>query len=348
MRAELLPYLWCPDCHADLHIEHAVTSGKTIVKGDVVCGKCAVRFPITEGVPDFVGSHGTDVEQTTEGFAGNWDAYNHVILSNELLNRELFSDWIWPLRTTHFEDKVVVEAGCGMGRWLRLAAEHRPGILIGFDYSSIVRTAARNVSHLERVHVIQADIFRLPIRPVADIQYSIGVVHHTPDPAKAFACLSQILAKDGVISCWVYGAENNEWITRFVDPIRRQVTSELPQAPLNFLSHAAALVLRGGAATYTLLGAPEWLPYRDYIVHLKRYPFDYMTHIIYDHLVPKIAHYISREEVSRWVNENRLFHVVSARNANSWRILGGRTAAAVDRAIAPTTSNDAGVVPPSA
>lgn len=334
MRDSLLAYLWCPACHGDLAVTEEVRSGRTIVGGALACVTCGARYPITEGVPDFVASDdAASVKQTTEGFADNWKHYNRVILSHEQLNRDLFADWIWPLQPTSFEDKVVVEAGCGMGRWLRLAAEHRPKVLIGFDYSTVAFTAQKNIAHLDNVHVVRADIYRLPIRPVADVLYSIGVVHHTPDPARAFACLQDVVADDGVSSTWVYGQENNGWITSFVDPIRTHVTSRLPATALQALSNVAALELRLASEVYAAVGAPAFLPYRDYLLHLREYPLTYMTHIVYDHLVPSLAHYLPREELLRW--SEGLAFVLSPRNANSWRLLAGRHAAAIRAAIAP-------------
>jgi SAM-dependent methyltransferase len=334
MRESLLDYLCCPACHGDLVLDGPVWSGRTIVAGHVACTACAARYPITEGVPDFVAANDAEsVQQTTEGFADNWKHYNRVILSNELLNRDLFADWIWPLQPTTFEGKVVYEAGCGMGRWLRLAAEHRPKVLIGFDYSTVAFTAQKNVAHLDNVHVVRADIFRLPLRPKAQVLYSIGVVHHTPDPARAFRCLENVVAEDGVISTWVYGKENNGWITTLVDPIRKHVTSRLPAPALQALSQLAALELRAASEAYAAVGAPRFLPYREYLLHLREYPLSYMTHIVYDHLVPSLAHYLPKEELLRWAEG--LAFVLSPRNANSWRLLVGRRSDAVRAAMAP-------------
>ena len=335
MRESLLEYLWCPECHGDLRLKDPRRAGRSVVSGRLDCAACSASFAIDRGVPDFVGADGDgDVEQTTKGFAGNWEKYNRTILANESLNRDLFDDWIWPLNPLSFEDKVVVEAGCGMGRWLRLAAEHRPKVLIGFDYSPVVHTAARNTAHLENVHVVRADIFRLPFRPVAEVSYSIGVVHHTPDPARAFSCLVDGLADDGVISCWVYGKENNGWIENVVDPVRKNVTSRLPPGILHALSGAAALQLRVMSEVYAAAGGAP-LPYKDYLLHLREYPLNYMTHIVYDHLIPTLAAYLPKEELRRWAQDKGLAYVLSPRNGNSWRLFAGRHGKAVASAAAP-------------
>jgi hypothetical protein len=101
---------------------------------------------------------------------------------------------------------------------------------------------------------------------------------------------------------------------------------------------AAAAQLRLVSSAYVASGAPSWLPYRDYMVHLKEYPFDYMSHIVYDHLVPSIANYLSRDEMLAWVNGTTLSWVLSPRNANSWRMLAARTPEALQRAIVPETA----------
>ena len=315
-------------------------SGRHVVSGALTCAPCARAYPIDRGVPDFV--RGADavaeVSQTTEGFAGNWREYNRVILSNELLNRELFADWVWPLAPTYLADKVVVEAGCGMGRWLCVAAAQSPRALIGFDYSTIAWTAFKNTAHLENVHVLRADIFHPPIRAIVDVQYSIGVVHHTPDPARAFASLQSLLNPTGVGSAWVYGKENNGWITRFIDPLRTHVTSRMPEPALHAIAVAAAAQLKLTSELYALSGPLAKLPYRDYLLHLRDYPLDYMSHIVFDHLVPSLAHYVPREEVESWARG--LPHLVTPRNGNSWRLLVGATEGAIAAAIEPLSLSD--------
>lgn len=335
MREALLEYIVCPSCKGTLVPEGVSWSGRSMVAGSLTCTGCRAPYPIIDGVPDFVQGGDGDVRQTTEGFADNWKQYNRVILANELLNRDLFADWIWPLRPSFMEDKVVVDAGCGMGRWLRLAAEHRPKALIGFDFSTVAFTAFKNTEYLQNVHLVRADIFHPPFAPVVDVVYSIGVLHHTPEPGRAFRSLLGILHEGGVLSSWVYGAENNGWITTFVDPIRKYVTSRLPHGALNLVSSTAAIELRIAAEIYALLGGPKWLPYREYILHLREYPLGYMTHIVYDHLVPSLARYIRREELLEWAEG--LSYVLSPRNANSWRLLAGRRRAAVCAAMAPLT-----------
>jgi SAM-dependent methyltransferase len=49
-------------------------------------------------------------------------------------------------------------------------------------------------------------LLNLPFRKKQfDIIFSLGVLHHTPDPREAFTNLSACLREQGIISLWVYG-----------------------------------------------------------------------------------------------------------------------------------------------
>src|SRR5258706_13173018 len=76
-------------------------------------------------------------------------------------------------------------------------------------------------------HVIQAHIYPLPLRAVFDYAFSLGVLHHLPDPRAGFKALAAKVKPGGHISAWIYGAENNGWIVRFVNPVREYVTSRM-------------------------------------------------------------------------------------------------------------------------
>ncbi len=332
MRDVLLETLRCPSCRGTLAVADGATEGPHVVRGRLVCGGCGEGWPIIDGVPDFVSARGAEaVEQTTSGFAVNWRRYSDVILAQPALNDELFRDWIAPMQPERFEGRMVLDAGCGMGRWLAAAAPHAPRQLIGFDYSEVAHAAFNNTRHLKHVHVVRADIFRLPFAPVFDACYSIGVVHHTPDPEGAFAALLEAVKPDGVLAVWVYGKENNEWIETVISPVRRVLTSRLPDPVLYGLSKVLTLQLAAAARTYArAFPTPTSFSYDAYARHLLKYPRAYLEHIVYDHLVPQLARYLSREEVESWAARRQLAFSLTSRNANSWRLIAARTPAALE------------------
>ena len=84
------------------------------------------------------------------------------------------------------------------------------------DLSDAVETAFAATRALENVHIVQADIYHLPFPRIFDYAFSVGVLHHLPDPLRGFKSLASKVKQGGHLSAWVYGAENNEWITRWV------------------------------------------------------------------------------------------------------------------------------------
>src|SRR3954451_16468177 len=81
------------------------------------------------------------------------------------------------------DDAVVLDAGCGMGRYLRIAAESRARLIVGLDVSQAVRAARDLTAGRSNVAVVQGDLLRPPFAPRSfDSIYSLGVIDHTPDP----------------------------------------------------------------------------------------------------------------------------------------------------------------------
>lgn len=343
MRESVLEFLRCPlpSCGSVLRVEAPPFEGEHVMHGHLVCTSSSCsgprRWPIVDGVPDFVlhhaHAHASAVEQTTSGFATNWQRYSDQIIAQPALNDELFRDWIKPVLPERFAGRAVVDAGCGMGRWLATSSPHGPRALVGFDYSPVVHTAFRNTRVLKNVHVVRADIFQAPFaRNAFDVGYSIGVVHHTPDPEGAFAALLDLVTADGALAVWVYGKENNAWIENVVSPLRARVTSRMPDAALHVLSKALTLQLALGAHAYAkAFPSPTSFSYDAYLRHLTKYPRGYLEHIVYDHLVPQLAQYLPREELERWAQQRSLRYALTSRNDNSWRLVVSRTQAGLDR-----------------
>lgn len=327
LKKNLLPYLVCPSCEAPLDLSVTKTEDGEILEGELRCTSCSSSFPITAGIPRFANLKKveSDKRATAAGFGWQWQ---HFTQEDERY-AEQFLGWIAPVTPEFFRDKVVLEGGCGKGRHTQLAARWGARDVIGIDLSVAVETAFAATRSLPNAHIIQADIYHLPLARKFDYAFSVGVLHHLPDPRGGFHALASKVKPGGHVSAWIYGAENNEWITRFVNPVREKITSRMDQRKLLQLSKLPAACVY--AATKLVYGPlnrsgsslARHLFYNDYLNAISNFGWREQHTIVFDHLVAPTAFYISREEFETWWRDINASDVeISWHNRNSWRGLG--------------------------
>src|SRR5262249_14115592 len=156
------------------------------------------------------------------------------------------------------EAKVVLDAGCGMGRYLRIAGESAAGLIVGLDVSGAVTAARELTAELPRVAVVRGDLLRPCFAPESfDLIYSLGVLDHTPDSRAAFLALARLLRPGGRIAIWVYSRQRPvlEWIMDW----QRAVSTRMPLGLLEPLCRWSAPV---GGLKRRLMASRRWLVHR--------------------------------------------------------------------------------------
>lgn len=333
MKPSVLEYLVCPDCQSDLECQGTAEANGEIETGSLYCSQCERRYPVLRGIPRFVTVErplrGENVE-TAAAFGWEWQEFSKL---HDLATYESqFLDWTHPIEAEFLEGKVVLDAGCGMGRFSLVSSTFGAKTVLAVDASDAVETAMDNARDYGNIHVIQADIHRLPLRRARDAQidfaFSIGVLHHLDDPQAGFDDLVRHLRRDGTIFAWVYGRESNGWLIHVVNPIRTMLTSRLPRRVLYALSWLITaglhpvlkLIYRPANAPRTPGWLRAFLPYNDYLAWLSQFQFRHNHHVIFDHLVAPVAFYIHQEAFEAWFHKAGVEIIdISWRNRNSWR-----------------------------
>jgi SAM-dependent methyltransferase len=322
LKRVLLSFLVCPACHSAFEARIDGAEGSEIMEGTLACTACGSTFPITRGIPRFLSAGlSEDQKATADAFGYEWTHYSRLTDAD----RREFLDWIAPLTPADFEDRVVLDAGCGKGRHIFLSAQFKARTVVGIDLSNAVEAAYQNTRALPNVHVVQADISHLPFAQPFDLAYSIGVLHHLPVPKEGFVALASHVKPGGRIAAWVYGKEGNLWIEKLVDPVRKNITSRLPRFMTRCLSFFPAVLLYAGLKLlYRPAVRRAWLkrllPYSDYLCSISSYSFAENFWNVFDQLVAPTAYYHSQEEVVDWFETIAGQQVtISRHNSNSWR-----------------------------
>lgn len=326
MRTSLLAHLCCPGCRCDLELQPGRRQGSEIITGTLRC-RCGEAYEIRDGVPRFVRALTGQQAHTARNFGTSWKIWRGI---DEERYRWQLLNWLPPLEPDDFRDRRVLDVGCGKGRHLRLTAKFGAREVIGVDLSEAVDVAYENTRTLENVHVIQADLNRLPLKGGYDLAYSIGVLHHTEDPQQSFQALQRQVRPGGTIACWVYGRENNGWIVSLINPIRTHVTRHLPARAVRAAATALAACIFTVIYTIYLPARALHLRlfYQEYMLYLRALGFGETCHIVYDHLIAPTAFYLRRGQVDRWFDDAGVSErTVTWVNRNSWAGVGLRKAA---------------------
>lgn len=249
-----------------------------------------------------------------ERFGYEWGKYSEIDKNYEIQ----FRRWVAPLKEADFKDKVVLDAGCGMGRnslWtLRWGAKK----VVAFDYDArSVEAAKRNLQEFgSRAEVAFKSIYEISWENEFDLAFSIGVIHHLENPERAIKNLVKALKPGGRLVIWVYSFEGNEWIVKLVNPVRIHVTSKLPVRLIHFLSYFASV--------------PLWLLVKifrgpsDYLRQLSTFKFRHVHSIVFDQLIPRVANYWTKDQAHDLLNipELRDVKIFRPENNMGWTVAG--------------------------
>lgn len=163
-------------------------------------------------------------------FALQWSRFktNQIdAVNGTRLSLRRFAETGWA--TEDLAGKLVLEAGCGAGRFTRVLAE-AGARLVTFDYSGAIDICRENNGWFPNVVYLQCDILEMPFRPGAfDYVFCHGVLQHTPDPKAAFMALARQVARGGRLSIDMYRKDGlvRPWKSKYLwRPLTRRMRPE--------------------------------------------------------------------------------------------------------------------------
>jgi SAM-dependent methyltransferase/uncharacterized protein YbaR (Trm112 family) len=321
MKEGALTFLACPTCGGRLDCE-VFEADREIRDGLLWCERCVARYPVISYVPRMVPSSfyaeaaiafdrryagrpsarlqpaelppaaGGHRAATATSFGFEWQqfsrfgwddpTYDRDRERRTFLRKSLF-------RPEELAGRLVLDAGCGNGRYAYQAARHGAEV-VGMDLSVSVDAARANTEGDPRIHIVQGDILRPPFRPeVFDSIFSIGVLMHTGDPAGAIKALAGCLAPRGSMAVRVYHRGNPVYET--LDHLLRRWSTRQPRDKLLAFAERSARVA-------TTLERLKLLRLLNQFVRLEAHP-----HCVFDWYSAPVATHHTYPEVRRWFLE---------------------------------------------
>jgi SAM-dependent methyltransferase/uncharacterized protein YbaR (Trm112 family) len=343
-----MQWLQCPACHGSLSLDARQGTGREITEGSLNC-RCGQRFPIIRGVPRFLPEElrhelpkyypefdGCDLiaakgegfvrrkadhikSSTLSRFGYEWNYFCDYDCNN-------FETFTAPLPMEFFRGKIGLDVGCGAGRHSKAASE-RGAEMIAIDLSTAVDAAYLNNAKNEGVHVVQADIYNLPIKENSfDFIFSLGVLHHLPDPQLGYRRLIPLLNEGGALFIWVYAYA----VRKVALELLRFISQRLSNANIKRMAYLCNLVDYGVFVNlYRLLSV---LPPMASLVRncspsrvkeYARHGFKVGYTDWFDRLSAPISNYYKRNEMREWLERSQLSNTRLDLVEDSWWWLYG-------------------------
>jgi SAM-dependent methyltransferase len=315
VRLSLLSILACPACGAALKfaaLDAHPRLADDVETGMLACVSCRLNYPIRGGIPRLRPPEAVpaDAAKTRESFGWEWLRYPGSRPADE---PTFLEETMIP--RGEFAGKLVLDAGCGMGRYsvvaLGLGAE-----VVAVDMSdSLIRVAAAAKKY-PKLHAVEGDLLRPPFKKgIFDLAYSQGVLHHTSDTRAAFKAVAALVKPRGLLSVWLYGkaARFEDFATNPIRPDRGWIVEHRRLAWwIVLLRHIFSDVVRVFTTrlpvpvTYalcyplTVLGAVPGLKYLTFSVEP-----DFQARLIenFDWVSPPYQWHHTKEELARWYAE---------------------------------------------
>ncbi|MGB9179699.1 MAG: class I SAM-dependent methyltransferase, partial [Pyrinomonadaceae bacterium] len=264
--------------------------------------------------------------ETAASFGYEWQAFSEMLPDYEANFRWYFERF----DEKFFEGKRVLDAGCGTGRHTFHMARAGAREVVSMDLSQAIEVAERNNRENPNTHFVQADIYHPPFPPESfDFVYSLGVLHHLPEPEKGFRSLLPLLREEEFINIYLYWNLEGEaaWrraLLRVVTGVRR-VTTRMPHALLQKLSWLIAagfeVAFVAPARALEKIPATRTLADRVPLGHYRKYSFRVLYTDQFDRFSAPIENRYSRAEVAAWFERAGLEDVIILGGAG-WRASG--------------------------
>lgn len=281
---------------------------------------------MSEARPDY---HNLD-EATVSGFGDEWNAFDQSKLSPADFSRWFDAYFgIFPFDTLP-PNSEGFDLGCGSGRWATGVA-NRVGKLHCIDPATkALDVARRNLANSTNVEFHHASATTIPLPDRSqDFGYSLGVLHHIPDPAAALNAAVQKLKPGAPFLAYLYYRFDNRpaWfraIWQASDTMRRLI-SRLPFPIRKLTAEAIAATVYWPLARLSYLAERSGYDVSNMPLSAYRHSSFYVMRTdALDRFGTRLEHRFTKAEIDMMMKDAGLRDIIFSDGEPYWVALGYR------------------------
>jgi len=302
-----------------------ITNEKLIEKDNYLMSKSS-KYPIVDGIPNFVGPLDFEEKQVSNAFGYKWTrskfGQDDHEFDSKLKKYMLEFMGLKEEDLLIFKDKVILDVGIGSGSSARLWASHAKEFH-GVDISKAIFKAKNALkTSIQNPILSRTDLNFLPYPNESfDIIVSNGVFHHTRNTKLAIGNVVKKIKRNGLLLFYIYKKKSP--LREFSDDYIRSKISDLPYdeawEEMKSITYFGKW-LNEKSITIDVPADLKILDIKKGKHDLQRFVykyffkcfwnetwgFDYSNLVNFDWYYPKFAWRHSKEEIIDWCNEFNL------------------------------------------
>lgn len=187
-------------------------------------------------------------EATVKGFGEEWQRFDQTELEdNEKL--EIFENYfkIFPWNSLPATGGIGMDVGCGSGRWASVVAPRVEKLYLLDASQNALAVAQKRLKNTNIEFICKPINENMFAENALDFAYSLGVLHHLPDTARAISAINKILKPGAPFLIFLYYKfDNKPWFFKLLWQMSeglRYVISRLPFFLRSFICETIACTI---------------------------------------------------------------------------------------------------------
>lgn len=305
--------LHCRKCNNNFNIIINKKDENVIQDGYIKCDNCNDRYRIFEDII-FIEKqqNDKDVNYQSKIYSYWWNESHKDIIYDKDATKKIFFSTL-NLVNEDIKNKIVLDAGCGNGRFSDLISDLNPDLLVIADVSDGIYQAKKKIENKNLNFIaVKGDLNKIPFKyAIFDIIYSWGVIHHTPNPRFTFDNISKLCRINGRFGIYVYKQNPEYKFNNMNIRLLAILRQYLVIYPLRFISQflSEKNVQRLFVPIYFI---EKFFNYGVVGCHSSKYKFEkkHYFRIVIDRFKTKYASEHQEYEIINWYKENKFNNLI--------------------------------------